>query len=440
VPGYAKGGEPGIPEPQFYGGTGREIYFATGLEPYLRRPFAPGELKALLALFAEAQLTPAQLEEEYEDVLVKGGLRGGHYREPAPKLADAGLDGVIGFLARAGKMSGVDVAVPVPLLELVARLAHLAGNAAVLHQWCLDIADKLRDKEFTHANIAALGYTRATPWQAVQARYLLIAFEPVDRNARMVCTAEAWLVDAEGNGEKVAKRPEVIPDRFAAFIDEALGHSRVQDHLRSASERLPIELIVPVALLDAEPDDWTPEGYGAPLSSQYAMVVRPIERSPGVSAARYTAGWGAGWHGCEPCRAARGQLRVLARRAAAAGFSRAARGSRRVPVPASLPTRGGGPPRPPRGRCRHGPVGAQILAGSGLREAAIAPRGASAFHPARCRAQDPLSVVERRANRTRRGARRRRSAAVGRPRVPKRTGKEDEAGRVRRLRNPMRPT
>ena len=443
VPGYAKDGEPRIPEPQLYGGVGREIYFAKGLTPCLRRPFAPDELAALLALLADAQLTPEQLDEEYEDVLAKSGLRGGHYREPAPRLAESGLDAAIGFLARAGKMSGVDVAVPVPLLELVARLAHLAENGEALRQWLRDSAENLRDKEFTQANIAALGYTRETPRQLLQARYLLIAFEPIDRNARMVCTAEAWLVDAQGNGGKVAKRPEVTADRFAAFIDEALGHKRVQDHLRGASERLPIELMLPVVLLDAEHDDWTPDGCDSPLSTQYPLVVRPIERSPGFSTPRYTAGWGAGWHCCEPCRAAPSVARCTSRLDA-------------PPPEGFLELLEDG------GMClfvlRYRPQEADLrdLLEDGVAMALWAPKPLPESVCERLRLhleENPLDTLPdavrkiryRQWRRARTGADTARGAGArllwdDPARVPKRPGKEDETGRVRRLRNPMRPT
>jgi hypothetical protein len=221
VPGYAKEGEPRIPEPQLYGGTGREIYFATGLTPYLRRPFARDELEALLALLADARLTPVQLDEEYEDVLAKSGLRGGHYREPAPRLAESGLDAAIGFLARAGKMSGVDVAVPVPLLELVARLAHLAETGEALRQWLRDSAENLRDKEFTQANIAALGYTRETPRVGLQARYLLIAFEPIDRNLDNRPPIERYLkLGPLGTAFAVFAQPEKHSCPRVLLIDE----------------------------------------------------------------------------------------------------------------------------------------------------------------------------------------------------------------------------
>jgi hypothetical protein len=443
VPGYAKEGEPRIPEPQLYGGAGREIYFASGLEPCLRRPFARDELDALLGLLAEAQLTPAQLDGEYEDVLAKSGLRGGHYREPAPSLDKSGLDATIGFLARAGKMSGADVAVPVPLLELVARLAPLAGNGEALRRWCLGIAERLRDREFTQANIAALGYTRETPRHALQARYLLIAFEPIDRNARMVCTAEAWLVDARGNGGKVAKRPEVTPDRFAAFVDEALGHIRVQDYLRGASERLPIELMLPVVLLDAAHDDWTPEGSSAPLGTQYPLVVRPIERSPGFSTARYTAGWGAGWHRCEPCRAAPSAARCAAWLDA-------------PPSDGFLDLLEDG------GMClfvlHYRPREADLrdLLEDGVAMALWAPKPLQDVvceklhrHLEENRLDTLPDAVRKIRYRQWRGtgaaADKARGAVVrvlwdDPGRVPKRAGKEDEAGRVRRLRNPLRPT
>ena len=167
LPAFRQEGELPIPEPRLYGGSGMQVFFATDLEPYRYSGFAPADIARLRSLVREAQVPEDALAQLFPEVVAACGLAGSDYAHPPPDIREAGTDAAIDYLADAGRR--LRARIQAPLLEFVARLALDAADPEDLRAWNRDVAQTLKDEDFTQrevdALIAGLGQSGRPGWE-----------------------------------------------------------------------------------------------------------------------------------------------------------------------------------------------------------------------------------------------------------------------------------
>ncbi|MEA3277670.1 MAG: caspase family protein [Pseudomonadota bacterium] len=304
VPAYRQEGELPIPEPRLYGGAGMQVFFATDIDPYRYSGFAPIDIARLRPLINQVQLKQDELGQLFADVAAASDLAGSNYAQPPPDVRQAGIDAAIDYLVDVGRR--LRARVKVPLLEFVARLAPRAANPDDLLAWNRQVAQTLKDEDFSQrdveALIAGLGQTGRADWeQPAVPTFLQIALTS-DAN-RVRYRVQVWLVDARGDGDTIADVDAAIAiERLPELMASVLDHPNVKDAL-ARTDRFTLELFLDEDLLrTVDVDDWTPgiEDGEMPLSYHYEVVLRPRDRYPPFN--RWKQGWPSRWNGCQACR------------------------------------------------------------------------------------------------------------------------------------------
>jgi len=304
VPACRQEGERPIPEPRLYGASGMQVFFATDLEPYRYSGFAPADIARLRLLIQDGQLSGGEVGQLFSHVVTASGLAGSDYAQPPPDISQEGLDAAIDYLADAGRRLRAQIRAP--LLEFVARLAPHAPNPEDLLAWNREVAQTLKDEDFTQrevdALIAGLGQTGQADWEQPAVPTFLQIILTSDAN-RVRYTVQVWLVDAHGNGDKIADQDVAISiERLPELMARVLDDPKVTHALEHA-DRFSLELFLDEELLRTlDVDDWTPgiEDGEMPLSYHYEVLLRPRRRYPPFN--RWKQGWPMGWNGCRACR------------------------------------------------------------------------------------------------------------------------------------------